>query len=111
MRSELIARLKQATGPDRAIDLEIARLRNAVVMRRNWEDTANEEYTHWHYTADITDALSLVPEGWTGFVGIDAEAETWLWPRDGTMSKGFRIAHKIPAIALCIAALKAPAHD
>lgn len=62
--ADLIERLEKAEGPDRELDLEIARLQDAVVMRRNDDDTGNEEFTHWHYTAKIDDALSLVPEGW-----------------------------------------------
>lgn len=61
---ELAERCERAEGADREIDLEIARHLGVTVMMRNDEDTANYETTHWHYTASIDDARTLVPERW-----------------------------------------------
>ncbi|MFZ5699933.1 MAG: hypothetical protein ACOY4P_01105 [Pseudomonadota bacterium] len=60
-------------------------------------------------TASIDAAMQLVPEGWTGFVAIEAGQETWLWPKDETIGKGFRVGHNVPAMGLCAAAMLASA--
>ena len=54
-------------------------------------------------TTSLDAALTLVPEGWSWLSGSE---ESWVWPSGG-MSKGHRVWAKTPAIALCIAALKA----
>ena len=57
---ELAERCEQASGPDRELDLALARVQRVVVLQRNDDDTANVETTHWHYTASIDAALTLV---------------------------------------------------
>ncbi|WP_156416620.1 MULTISPECIES: hypothetical protein [unclassified Sphingopyxis] len=66
----LIERIEAATGPDRELDLDIARLQGVVVLKRNHEDTANYETTHWRYTASIDAAMTLVPEGFCWTVAV-----------------------------------------
>ena len=60
-----------------------------------------------HYTTNLQDALELVPEGWnwhliTEFDGINAA----VWP-PGNAEDFPEITAPTPALALCIAALKA----
>lgn len=65
----LADRVERLEGADREVDLEIARIQRVVCLRRNADDTANEEFTHWHYTASIDAAMTLVPDGWWWKVG------------------------------------------
>lgn len=117
---ELIERLEKATGPDcdleRDICIEVTPgVKDAGRIDRGefgvfgwWpKDTAYQSARRSpHYTASIDAALTLVPKGWCW--GLFDEPNAWLWPtpqRDllaGIQSKG-----ATPAIALCIAALKA----
>lgn len=107
---DLIARLEKATGSDRGIDLDIARMLGVTVMRRNDADTGNEEYTHWRYTASLDDALTLVPEGWTRAVDATApelgiDVDLFLnGPRADMVVHG---THASEPIATCLAALSA----
>ncbi|SCW57243.1 hypothetical protein SAMN02927924_01452 [Sphingobium faniae] len=59
----LAERVEKLEGPDRKVDLEIARYRGVTVWKRNYDDTGNYETTHWHYTASIDAAMTLVPKG------------------------------------------------
>lgn len=97
---ELIERLTKATGPDQELDraIHIALEGNTVVPQ---------------YTASIEWALTLVPNGWSvdlsmhpGNVGNHARVYN-----EGLTSEPSEIFHgtKPPALALCIAALKARA--
>ena len=92
---ELIARLEQATGPNRELD-------HAV------ETAVLGEWTYYapEYTASIDAALTLVPEGfnWTvdGFPSGPACASCYLADAGGQLHDG-----ATPAIAICIASLKA----
>jgi hypothetical protein len=126
--AELIERLEKATWPDRVLDDLIAR----DVL--GWVTEDKDEYWRFfnlpYYTASIEAALTLVPEGHRWEItdnGIDAQitrsvppSEYWeevgpfacverkTYP-DGDWSArthGAAIA-ATPAIALCIAALKA----
>jgi hypothetical protein len=58
---QCLARMCQAAaGPDRTIDLEMARLLGTTVVMRNDDDTGNFETTHCRYTErfdHITDAI------------------------------------------------------
>lgn len=65
---ELIARLESAVGPDRMLDIELARLMGALVMRNDRAINSNCEYTHHHYTDSLDSAASLAPKGWYGRV-------------------------------------------
>jgi hypothetical protein len=102
---ELIERLSKATGPDHAIDIEIARMRGVTVMMQNDDGNGSHEDTYWEYTKSIDDALTLVPEGMKWSCGT--------WSNNfATCGDDSRSGQNIdnqpsPAIALCIAALKA----
>ena len=58
---DLIARVREATGPDRALDLALAECfaPDIIVLVRNREDTANERRTHWRYTQALEAAIGL----------------------------------------------------
>ena len=124
----LIARLEQATGPDRELDADIAvavdggeivwKMANYTMesypARRHPSPHHIGGYCNAHvpsYTASIDAALTLVPSGkghdpwwmlkaaWRGI----AKAEIWV---DGK-GKPFRGEAATPALAICIAALRA----
>lgn len=116
MKDELLRlaeRCEQAEGPDREIDVEIARTMRVTVWLRNVEDTANYETTYWRYTSSIDGALSLVPEGAFWRVGHDGEGpDPSMFRADvlHTPGSGHHIARAAtPSLALCVAALKARA--
>lgn len=66
-------------------------------------------YTAPHYTTSLDAALTLMPEGWGGVLGLGCSGRTWLWKSNHTSSKEGAMAPtgKLPALNLCIAALKA----
>lgn len=103
--TQLIPRLESATQGSRELDLEIARLMGVVVMRHNRETGRNEEYTHWHYTTNLQDALALIPDGFAWRVKATNI--------EGAMEYSGQVNYEkpsyapTPALALCIAALKA----
>jgi hypothetical protein len=57
---ELALRCEQATGPDRELDVAIARSLGVTVWKRNDEDTGNYETTYWKYTASLDAAIALL---------------------------------------------------
>jgi len=57
---ELARRVEGLSGPDRDVDLEIARIFRVTVWKRNDDDTANYETTHWRYTESLDAARSLI---------------------------------------------------
>jgi hypothetical protein len=111
----LVERLEKASGPDRQLDGAIAMLIDDVP---DWCRGPTTVGTYEHpkrgilnarrFTESIDAAMTLVPEGWCW--GLFDEPNAWLWPtatRDlltGIQGKG-----ATPAIALCIAALRARA--
>ena len=103
--ASLLERVTAARGPDRVLDLDLARalVPDVVVLRRNDDDTANEPHTYWEYTASIDAALALVERmlpGWKWGVASVAvktgEKSPEGYPRYGT---GFR-AHVTQVSAL-----------
>jgi hypothetical protein len=105
--NDLIARLEKATGPDRALEADIAAACAPTDDPREAAFLNGRDYPDL-YTSSIDAALTLVPEGWTRSVdatapemGIDVD----LFPKTGYV----RGSHLIEAIATCIAALKARA--
>ena len=107
---DLIERLEKATGPDRSLDGEIARILGWSQERVEW---AGHNDIHWkspngnlsgeppYYTRDLDAAQSVVPRDMLWSVG------TW---SDNFATVGPEInvdTAPSPAIALCIAALKA----
>lgn len=70
----LAHRISEATGPDRELDLALARalVPDVVVSRFNPETRDNEPYVHWTYTASIDAAVALFERllpGWWWSVG------------------------------------------
>ena len=124
MHEELIARLEAATGPDDALDLALAEYAwdNRIPMPPPYYDGGPINYDprlwlerhDWRPTASIDAALTLFPSGkghdpwwmlkaaWRG----KAKAEVWV---DGK-GKPFRGEAATPALAICIASLRAQAN-
>ena len=104
--AELIERLEKASGPDKAIDSAIADMIVGVGRIVIGGDP--------RYTASIDVALTLVPEGWSWAldrVGNECAAvvdPTAVYISDHLSGPGASFA-TTPALALCIAALKARA--
>lgn len=106
--NDLIERLEKATGPDREIDLAIYRAEfphPAVGLPKRNQD----EYDRARgprYTSSIDAALTLVPEGckWEAS-SYPKNGAAWVGPFKAPVQQ-FTVA-ATPAIALCIAALKA----
>lgn len=104
---DLIERLAKATGPDRELDAAIAyRCTKAASAVMGFPS----------YTSSIDAALTLVPEGWHWEVsdspkefparaGVSPVAPVDEWVCSDTGGQDASAA--TPAIALCIAALKA----
>ena len=101
MNSDLISRLEAATGPGRELDAEIAGTETATV---HWHD--DEETPR--YTTSIDAALTLKKPG--QFLdrltecNTDGLCEARICGTDGTCFIGVA---KTPALAICIAALRA----
>ena len=112
-RDELIAALERAEGPSRELDYWCW-WRSTDVLRHDDpepDDVAEDIRRDImpRYTASIDAALSLVPDGWHWAVswgGVHLWRHFEDYPIPGT---GIIVQHKTPAIALCIAALKARA--
>lgn len=60
--TELVERVKNATGPDREIDLALATalVPDVLVLRQRDDDSGADPYTYWRYTEKIDDAIALV---------------------------------------------------
>lgn len=105
MSNDLIERLEKATGPDRELDAEIMYLeieRGAgIEITRTPELTATAN----PYTASIDAALTLVPEGWAWRVDCWEAATAKVFIPEKRHHYSWH--GKNPAIALCIAALRA----
>lgn len=131
---DLIERLEKATGPDRELDVLIyfydPTATEPIKVEKTVEYYGSFSRTAWkcgrggewddcilHFTSSIDAAMTLVPNGWHLHVlnQIDWPGEGWnvnLWgPPVPEGQRQFKKAYaKTPAIALCIAALKARAH-
>ena len=113
---DLIERLEKATGPDRELDEDIA---HAVGVRSvmQWDHEAcggdgSFEHMFPRYTYSIDAALTLVPEGWEWRIdgGYLPDRHYACVMNMGLVSEPQFTVDKTPstpAIALCIAALKA----
>jgi len=109
--AELIATLEAATGPDRELDAEIA-MQN-VSLLRDLPRTEAGGWTHpeWgkiapasEYTASLDAALTLIPQdyGWCVSGGYN-------WQHGHAEVGKHKALGATPALALCIAAMKARA--
>lgn len=99
---DLIARLEAATGPDRDLDFAIA----AAV---GWPDSPHSHQHARRYTEHLDAARSLVPEGWDWSVdgfGKSARGRGYLYSPYPDCEE-VEAEAATPAIALCIAALRA----
>ena len=112
-REELIAALEAATGPDRALDSWIgASVGFDGWTVAEWQETVDDPvFAHSSitdvppYTASIDAALTLVPEGVLWAVGVDEDGSGC-----AELPRRRLLVHALtPAIALCIAALRARA--
>jgi hypothetical protein len=118
----LIARLEAAMGPSRELDLRICRdvldgepLGHAAGMPDELLLVAQGRLAPMpRYTASLDAALTLVPVGYCWKLRHAYAAQAVVWQIDCEYDEGSgRILpfgeHRTPAIALCIAALKARA--
>ena len=128
---ELIARLEAATGPCRELDAAIALAKGWIQYGPNWFTPPNLTVKHHkselpRYTASIDAALTLVPANALWGVkalwdqGPDANGGPKAYRgsvdvyevRDGLFWKDNHLSlAPTPALAICIAALKARSHD
>lgn len=105
--TDLLTRLRAATGPDRALDIAywVEVISPTTGIMSISPDMLEEIVPH--YTASIDDALKLVPDGWRWWVGNNAH---------GTFdAQMFKEAGRSPIIdaraptaplAICIAAME-----
>lgn len=122
--SDLIARLEKATGPHRELDLRIARAHGWRDCGAAWARPGETHSSVWAppaFTASIEAALTLVPEGWEYHISNRAPAPHTgrAYVHNGEMQfigggmvrnpkyRGYETTASIPALALCIAALRA----
>ncbi len=121
---ELISRLKQVTEGSRELDREIFDIAGTYVLEKRGRDRKEwlykiggkdweriDSYRFPRYTTSIDAALTLVPEGWFwiadnnpmtgGYARLNAV------PDIGETMKEVAGDARTPALALCIAALKA----
>ena len=125
--TDLIHRLEAAEGPSRELDVEIGMLvegvpceRMSQYLTRYWayrewrEETKGDKIlihdrmaiTAPYYTASLDAAVSLVPEGTYCKMQIGRDRKhNWVWVESVTCETV--ACHATPALALCIAALKA----
>lgn len=115
--ADLIARLEAATGADRELDAEIA-------LEAGWIQVG--EAGTWalpgepdiyapscpRFTASVDAALTLVPEGWLWRLGFNGTEHCFTAHPPMAMLKTpewnyVEDKHKIDALAICLAALRA----
>lgn len=112
--SDLIERLKKATGPDRDLDLAIG---EAVGAADHSGPAYHRPFREWakHYTTSIDAALTLVPPqcwgeiSWAGVLGLKENPRSYPIVTLGPGEDGQETQSATIPIALCIAALKARA--
>jgi hypothetical protein len=110
--ADIIERLEKAPGPDPLLDGDIGWAVNEWIneggfWRRHKVTGARERFTYcgWPlYTHSIDAALTLVPEGWEWSLSYEAGKYCC---EAGDPLIGLCSEAPIPAIALCIAALRA----
>ena len=111
--SDLIERLEGLTGPCRECDGLIAASLSLPHGPKEIVDYESRCVHHideqaWRYTGSIDAAMTLVPDDWFWVLMMDGEGDgyqaavSWIDTKHLAFSAG-----KLPAIALCIAALKA----
>lgn len=114
----LIEMVEKATGPDRQLDLDLARalVPDVIVLRRNDDDTANEPHTYWEYTGSTDAALALVEKVLPGWVTSHHQAAPGRWhfyvkrhvaDREGIPGPHEFVGIGSPPLAICLALLRA----
>lgn len=96
--SDLIERLEKATGPDRQLDAAISEALTGIPEKIAFE---HPNFVPPRYTASIDAALTLVPGSMVS-LRFQRTGQTW-----GCYLNGRDTNATAPAIALCIAALRA----
>lgn len=103
-RTELLAALDAATGPSRELDYAIA----AAV---GWPDAPYSKQHARRYTESMDAALTLVPVERMWFVGhmdpSDMRYAATISEIGNIGAASWRGVHATPALALCIAAIRA----
>ena len=111
---DLARRCREAPGPDREINLALARSIDAVVMWQK-DGCAAQEYTHWHFTGSIDDIVTLIEKTLPGY-----DWRVGKCPIDGADKYDAQLYHEddakdtdadasSPALALCAAYCEARA--
>jgi hypothetical protein len=119
MNDDLITRLKAVPEGSRELDAEIAeaviwlpgRAKHLQEAGRGLYETAQGLCAR--FTTSLDAALTLVPEGWEASIVVEADGSgsARVWERLGDTSSSRTQIYEAagPALALCIAALKARA--
>ena len=98
---DLARRCREAPGPDREINLALARSIDAVVMWQK-DGCAAQEYTHWHFTGSIDDIVTLIEKtlpGWAWKVGTcSVSDDAWLVPDFNDPVHGSRLLEQFGPI-------------
>ena len=91
----LAQRCREATGPNREIDLALARTVDAIVMRQRDDNTGADEYTYWKFTGSIDHIVSLIEKtlpGWAWKIGTcSVSDDAWLVPDFNCPTHGARL--------------------
>ena len=108
--NDIIKRLENVTGPDRELDEAIHILITGKPTKYSCEHCGTTGmWFPQSYTVSIDAALTLVPQGMVAGVTTEGRAIVTMphnyWEND--FAGGFCETGATPAIALCIAALKA----
>lgn len=114
--SDIIERLEKATGPDRRLDFDLWSIvtnpsgfpafSEPEPVRTNWFECWKDRNGFPNYTRSTDDARTLIPEGWEWTLHCETED---CRVEIGDPQIGLEGRSETPAIALCIAALKARA--
>lgn len=103
----LIERLEKAAGPDRSLERAIADVVGSVTPYRGFPgDEPTGVVNFPHYTSSLDAAMTLVPEGYEWSLTWEAEIARAEIGDPLLLMEGEAAT---PAIAICIAALKARA--
>ena len=105
---KLIAELEAAPEGSRKLDKAIyVALGLPITNHRNLDPQMIEihlESVAPHYTTSLDAALALIPEGSYVKITIGRDKKTWVWVE---CAENEAVAYGNPALALCIAALRA----
>lgn len=116
--NDLIEKLENAISPDGALDDDLAKVLGWTFTKMKgdarpyWRKPGETAYymriARPNFTASIDAALTLVPENWDWSV---SPSEACVSSKDGRFlasgDREFYARHAVPAIALCIAVLRA----